>query len=358
MQDNSDNTGTFSNAEGLSDSDAEKLLAAVYNGEDVSKFTSSAPEEPQEKQETEPEQKQEAQADPVQNGAETPDKEVKGNNQEQSQDKSNPYAWVESISDADMKAKVSQMLAERLDLEHRWKSDNGRLRSAAQVANQLRQELDKIKKPPQEEKKEPSAAESSVDIPEDPEWRKIVESDSVLAKAIEKRAQQIVEARLNKLAPDLAKQAEERARAAVAPYEAQQRQQEYESDLHRLRSEVPNLDQVVGSQQYRDWLTYYATPEIQKMAAEGDTYTKAITVLKHFDYDMRMRMSNFQPQHTQVSADEQAKADKLAKEREEKLNRSAPPGNQRQPVPAGDAKKNTISTLEEQEKIFNAQWNK
>lgn len=363
MQDNSKIEGTNSEIQGLTESEAEKLFAAVYNGEDVSKVTSNTPEPPveQEKALTEVEVKNEAA--PAEGSTEQPGNEVnKGNDQQPDPNaNSNPYAWVDSLTDADMKAKVSKILAERLDLEHRWKSDNGRFRSAVQTVNQLKQELEKFKetKPQEEAPKPTKAAEIQIDIPDDPEWRKIAEADPELARAVDKRAKEIIEARLKNLAPDLSKQAEERVRAAVAPYEARQREEQFYQEMQQLQRDVPNLNEVVTSQQYKDWVQYYATPEIRELALNADSYTKAITVLKQYDYDMRIRggfkpAQEAQPQKP-IDNTKAELADKLAKEREDKLNKAVGPAATRQPTPAGDPKKG-ISTLEEQEQIFLNAW--
>ncbi len=146
MQDNSEVKGTNSESQGLTESDFEKLFEAAYNGQDVSKVTSESTETPPPELSSEEQSKETPPATPAESDTEKPSDGTKGNDQVDPNANSNPYAWVESLSDADMKAKVSRILAERQDLEHRWKSDNGRLRSAAQTVNQLRLELEKATK--------------------------------------------------------------------------------------------------------------------------------------------------------------------------------------------------------------------
>lgn len=354
MQDNSENTGTFSGNGGLSEADAQKIFNDVYG----------IPNAPEIKDEVVESAKAEvveaapavvAEADSTKGTETPPDKQAE-----------DPLAWLNSVSDESLKAKISEVLRERAEIKHKYDSDRGRIAQAREAVTGLRQELDQLRarvNKPQEQK--PAAAQSKTDIPDNPEWSKIAEDDPTLARAVEKRANEIVEARLKQLAPELSKIAEERTQAALAPFERDRAEQRLQDEMYRLKEAVPNFEQVVSSPQYNEWLEYYATPEIAHMAQGADTYTKAITVLQAFEHYALNRF--YGGQRPQAKSQEAAKAvvdtsvaDKLAQERENKSRTGVAPGAARQttPVGAGSAAKREPQTREELEKIFNEAYAK
>lgn len=347
MQDNSDNQGTFDENGGLTETGAEKLFQAAFNQEDVSKITSTQPEKPQETVEV-AKVEDAAPADKVETEG-TKGSDLKDPN-------ANPFGWVDALGDEDTKAKVAQILRERQELEHKYNSDHGRVSAAAKTVQSLRAELEKLKAAKEEKPQDVSLAAGKVDIPDDPEWSKIVEVDPELARAVDKRAAAIVEARMKQMAPNLSKEAEDRARAAVAPFEAQQVEHRWNSEMARLRAEVQNLDEVVSSPAYHEYLEYYATPEIRDMAAQADTYSKAMTVLQNYHaYGIRRWGV---PEAAKPPVDTTV-ADKLAAQREAKLNKGVGADNVRQPVPSGGAGgKRTLETQADFEQFFLEQYNK
>lgn len=353
MQDNSQISGTFNQSVGLTADDAEKLFQAAFAGEDVTKLTSETPAEPTPEAPVEPAKSEVA--DPAAPAA----SEDKGSAPADPNAQPDPYAWVGALGDEETKAKVAQILRERQELEHKYNSDRGRVKAASTAVQNLKAELEALRAAKEEKPQaatKPAAA--SVDIPDSPEWSRVKEADSELATAIEKRAQELIEARLKQLAPDFGATAEERVKAAIAPFEQERVMQQQQQELYKLQQYVPNYQQVAASPQYNEWLEYYATPEIAHLANNADTASKAITVLQAFDYYAKQRWGNPQQAAPAVAATDTTVADALAKQREDKLNKSVAPANTRQPVPAGGSGSRELKTYSDQEALFLEMFNK
>jgi hypothetical protein len=287
-------------------------------------------------------------AKPVEEPAEKPAEDTKG--KETPPTNTNPYAWVEGVTDDDLKAKIAQVLHERREIEHKYNSDRPRLNQARTAVQKLQAELEQLRaaKEAQPQGNTKPAATAPVDIPVDPEWNAIVEDDPKLARALEKRAEQLLDARLKQLVPELSTVAEERARTVVAPFQQERVAQHQQQELYRLQHAVPNYEQVVSSPQYNEWLEYYATPDIVALHNNADTFTKAITVLQAYDYYARQR---FAPEVKAANVTDTSVADKLAKERETKTTTSVTPGANRQATPVGSGAKGP-PTVDQLKKIM------
>lgn len=264
---------------------------------------------------------------------------------------SDPYAWLKDVPET-LRQKVMEQINTKLQLEHRVRSDDGRVKAHQEKVLRLQRQIAELQQRPTATK-QPAPAERQV-TPE--AWQQIVNSDPELAAAFEARVKQEVDSAVGSIRNEL----QEFKRTAVEPLYEHSSQQYVEEQKHTLRQMVPNYEQVVASPEYSDWLTNYASEGIRRLALTSTDANDAVNVLRFYANDM-IAMGKAPPpqQHAPVQAAPPVNdaADKIAAARTEKLA-AVPPANKTVAIaPTGNNAKRDF-TKDEAEALFVEEWKK
>lgn len=262
-----------------------------------------------------------------------------------------PYAWLKDVPE-ELRQKVMEQINTKLQLEHRVRSDDGRVKAHQEKVLKLQRQIAELQQRPTATK-QPAPAERQV-TPE--AWQQIVKSDPELAAAFEARVKQEVDSAVGSIRNEL----QEFKRTAVEPLYEHSSQQYVEEQKHTLRQMVPNYEQVVASPEYSDWLTNYASEGIRRLALTSTDANDAVNVLRFYANDM-IAMGKAPPpqQHAPVQAATPVNdaADKIAAARTEKLA-AVPPANKPVAIaPTGNNAKRDF-TKDEAEALFVEEWKK
>lgn len=370
MSENTNTQGTFSQTNGLSVDDAEKLFAEMY-GKSVDEVKSigvqsSEPSDPPQNTEQEPQtpaKEEPSTPDPAPEAAAEPtpkDPENKPANNSNP----DPYAWVDSIQDEEVKAKIVETIRARNEAEHRFRSAQGRVNALTQETLNLSKKLSSVKlKAPEKPAANLDAAPRTAK-----EWEALIQSDPDLAKAIEAH----VESRLSEVKQTVHKQVDTLKETAIDPLYEHQARQHMAREMELLEQRVPNYVEVINSPEYTYWLNNL--PQNVRMAVTSiNNHAEAEKALHMFATDMVAwgwdKASPFRqravPQVQQPSAHVQAsnpapsaEAEKLRKERESKLNAPAVVSSRPNLAPANPAAADGPVTLEEAERIYQEAYRK
>lgn len=207
-------------------------------------------------------------------------------------------------------------LEELEKLRQKVRSEDGRQAALQRELKRARDEAEALKRT----KPQPQAdVKQKPKEDDDSDWKALVEADPALARLIERRENALKEA--------IAREADERIRNAVEPVYQQQSEDYSKREYLRLKQAVPNVDEIMESDQYAKW--YYAQdPYVQKLAnesAEG-----AYQVLEWY----KDTMERLYPQ-TPAKTPEQPKPkdEKIVKLEEQRANRVASTGVGKSQVP-------------------------
>lgn len=329
--------------------EAQKLLEESYKSFASGEPIAAAPAEPAKEPEVvEPEPAVEvvAEAEPAK------EKEPVAVVEPEKKEPDDPYAWVKEIPES-VRQKVMDEINTKIGLEHRIRSDDGRVRAHQEKILKLNRTIAELQQRPVDTKK-PATADGQV-TPE--AWQQIVKSDPELAAAFEARVKSEVESAVGSLRNEL----QEFKRTAVDPLYEHTSQQYVEEQKHTLRQMVPNYEQVVASPEYSDWLNNYASDGIRRLALTSTDANDAINVLRYYANDM-VAMGKAPPpqQHAPVQATPPVSseaADKIAATRAEKLATPVPVQKPVAIAPTGNPAKKDF-TKEEAAVIFAEEWKK
>lgn len=272
-----------------------------------------------------------------------------------------PLSWINDVSDEDLRAKVADLVKAKNQAEHRFSSENGRVIASNARIMQLQRALEEAKAAQAPKEKDPpqeAPAALEVPTPDSPEWANLVEGDPVMAKAVRDQ--------MNEMAKKFNEELNKRVKAATDPITKHQSdqvlQQEtayYAREQELLYQAVPNFVDVVTSPEYDYWKNNVATPAWRRLSESSSDHQTAIDVLRKFQEDglnLKFgRFAEYKQEEAKAPADT-SEADRIAKERAEKLAKSAvAKGSSPTPVGYGDMNKKEVSE-EEATKLFNSVW--
>lgn len=281
--------------------------------------------------------------------AEVPEKKEEAPVAESTPTDADPYAWLKEVPET-LRQKVMEEINTKLRLEHRVRSDDGRVRAHQEKVLKLQRMLAEAQHRPAASAQSATAANQ---VPE--AWQQIVKSDPELAAAFEARVKQEVDSAVGSVRNEL----QEFKRTAVEPLYEHNSQQYVEEQKQTLRSMVPNYEQVVASPEYNDWLNNYASEGIRRLALTSLDAQDAYNVLRYYANDMvamGKAPTSQQPTTVQQAPTSEA-ADKIAAERAGRLA-ATPPAQRTVPIaPTGNPAK-TDFTRDEAEAIFAEEWKK
>lgn len=229
---------------------------------------------------------------------------------------------------------IQNVLNERALAEQRYRTTSGRLHKTRQEYNDNLRELAELRarvtKPTSAEE-----AQAKVDHAKSiDEWRQVIEAEPTLAKAVDALTDAKVSVVRNELT-ELQKSLAARDTAANETQFELNKQQEWD----RLTQAVPNIQDVIQSQEYRYWVNNVAPPTIKKMAEESIDHRDALFVLQNYHpyavalNEHMQKTSNPQPSAPSqpVQATTPNKADEIANQRNNKpvapVSQGVPPIN-------------------------------
>jgi hypothetical protein len=329
---------------------AQSLLEEVYNNKtptNATPVTPEAPAAPEVETPAVPETPEPAKL-PVETEPAAPAAEPEKKPEPQAP--ADPYAWVNDIPET-LREKVLQEINQRVAVEHRNRSDSGRIRALNNKLLEL--ERERTAKPAEQ-----PAAPPAPKTPE--QWAKLAKDDPEIAEAIEARVKSEIDATREQLlseVKELKKTEQDRL--------ARESQQYVEQEAEMLRRIVPNYEEVIAHPAYSQWLQYEAEPGIREIALKSHDHRDAVRVLKLYADTMQARFGNptntpaTPTPSTQPAQPDPAKqqADQIEAERRAKLN-APPAAPAKTPVaPASFDPKGPV-TKDDQERIFLEYYNK
>lgn len=264
----------------LTEQEQEKIFQDAFNkaaGVEVEKVEEPAktpdPEpdlkpEVEEKEQPEPEKKEETQPDPDE--------------------------WLKELPED----KRNRFIQERND----FKANAQRNAALQRHLNEARAQLEALKKPP--EVKQP-------DPPKLDKWDALNETDKELAQSVEQRIADAVA----KATQDLEKKFE----AKIVPLEKKDEQAVVDRELYLLTQAVPNFREVINTDHFHNWLDNQSGLTRAKFEDSID-HRDAVDVLRLY----ASTLTGYAPQSVKQPAPDPA-ADKIAAEREQRKQASAPP---------------------------------
>lgn len=187
----------------------------------------------------------------------------------------NALAWLESLDPA-VKAKVEEALAEKARLEHKLKSDEGRVAAYQRHYDQARQELEALKKgsrtsPPAE--KPAATAAKPKEIPAN--IKAILDTDETLGKALLETHEEL-ERRNDALEQKLRALEEQ----TINPLRETQERIYLQQELDLLEREMPGAKEVLGHDIWDDFKS--VAPPWLKELAESSERKKVATALQEY----------------------------------------------------------------------------
>lgn len=274
-----------------------------------------------------------------------------------------PYAWVENL-DPKIKENVLAEIRLRMNAEHAFRSNNGRIRA---LQEKLRESESKVVVRPQ-----PAATAVPTSPTTPAEWEELKKTDPDLAKALEARVKSEVDAVTARVDEKL----QELHKTGVEPLQDHARRQYVQHERETLQRLIPNVDQIVQSPHYSHWLENVAPPSIRDTALKSVDHRDAYAVMQHYagwlvstgqaeapGKPAQTVAPTTQPPAVTPPATppektaEQLEADRIAAEREARLKTpsTVPPAAF---TPTGPGNRNGPVTREQQEQIFAEEWAK
>lgn len=239
--------------------------------------------------------------------------------------------WLTKIEDADLRSKVEAEIGRIQQLEHRIKSDDGRVAAFQRKADELKRELQELKQ------KKPVVEQPADNTPSTPdEWKKVIEHDPELAKAVEA----LIRSERDKLRKEL----QESQKSVIAPIEEDRKSQQIERELQLLSQAIPEYKEIRETDMFKGWLEYEASPALQKAWNESLNHRDVIAVFNAFAVDM-INSGRVQPPTQQAAPTPEVvpaqqttvDPDKLAADRARKLQQT-PVASKAPSLPSGSAK--------------------
>jgi len=220
--------------------------------------------------------------------------------------------WLVKIEDATLRERVQAEIQRAQQLEHRIKSDDGRVAAFQRKADELKREL-------QEMRRQPVVPEQPAGIQGVPEeWKPVIENDPLLAKAVEALIRSEKEA--------LRKEFKETQAAVIKPLEDDRKQQQIEHEIEQLAKHVPDWKELRETEMFKGWLEYEASPILQQAWNSSYNHRDILAVYNAFAVDMigSGRVSSPAPAeaaHVPAPVDT-SRADNIAADRERKLQQT------------------------------------
>lgn len=172
---------------------------------------------------------------------------------------------------------IQNILNERNLAEQRYRTTSGRLHKTRQEIAERTRELAELRtrasKP-----NDAVEAQAKVDHAKSiDEWRQVIEAEPTLAKAVDA----FVNAKVGEVRSELTKLNENigAREAADRDYQSEVTKQ---AEWDKLTAAVPNVGDVLQSQEYRHWISNVAPPYLRKMADESIDHRDALFVLGQF----------------------------------------------------------------------------
>lgn len=256
--------------------------------------------------------------------------------------------WLSKIGDKDLRSRVEEQINKAAQLEHRVRSDDGRVAAFQRKADELKLELQQLKSNRPVEK--PAATERT--IPK--EWEQVIEHDPELAKSIE--------ALLRSEREQLREEFKKEQHTALQPIQEEKQARYVAEERQLLEQAVPGYQDIKQSEMFKGWLQYEASPALQHAYEQSYNHRDFVAVFNQFAVDMistgRVQApSNTAPMQTQQSVIDPARASQIAANRERKLEQ-APVGSRNIPAPAAVVDPKGPMTVEQAEDFLVRTMNK
>lgn len=246
--------------------------------------------------------------------------------QEQQQDNSDP------LKDLPEEAKkiFAQLVKDRDTWRQKYKSDEGRWLTFKTRADQLETKVKELSTA--------STTTANYKFKSTDEWKQLAENDPALAKLIENA---VHEGRI---------EAEQRVAAELQPLKNQQIVREQNDERAELLRMVPNLDEVLASDTYKDW--FESQPA--NVTSIGTSAIGAYRLLQMYDVDMKAKYP--QTQKENKSTDTQVVVDPKVAQQANKVQEAR---NQRVQVTnvknvAASPPSQEVSDMEYYKKVYNS----
>lgn len=173
---------------------------------------------------------------------------------------------------------IQNVLAERNLAEQRYRTTSGRLHKTRQEFNENLRELAELRARATKPSGSAEEAQAKVDHAKSiDEWRQVIEAEPTLAKAVDALTDAKVSAVRNELIT-LRESLSAREAAANETHTEATKQQEWD----RLVQIVPNIEDVIGSKEYKYWINNVAPPKLKEMAEESIDHRDALFVLQAY----------------------------------------------------------------------------
>jgi hypothetical protein len=221
--------------------------------------------------------------------------------------------WLDSLDPA-IRGNIEQLIQQNQQLEHQYKSVNGRLAAYQRRYEDAQKEAVKYKQqltaPPQGQSAAASKNSPSLNkIEEDPDLKQLAETDEQLARVILKREEalrQEIESMKNALNENL------------SPLRQQFQHQQQQYELQKLTQIVPNAIEIFQHRAWQEWVD--AQPPAVQALANSDYAEDAARAIELYGMDMR-RIYGEPTRQTQQPArtNPDPRVEDVRKERERKL---------------------------------------
>lgn len=304
----------------------EELFAevseALANGKDFSSIVSKAEiaDEPKEPIEEEV-------VGPVVNEPETKTPEEEEGKETPPETPAAEDDWAAGLSD-EVKAKVQALRDERSQLEHRVKSELGRLPHLQRKVDELSRQLSAPRAEPT--KAEPAATKTSVTAGKFAE--KLAE-----ARAVDPALADLLEAMRDEIVTPLREELTNEVNQTKALFADKEQEQLWTSEKSKLLQMVPQADDVFKHPLYKEWKS--TLPQNMYNLASSIYADDVVVALEQFSKYVAAVAPELvtQPQETPAvpAKVETTTADKVAADRARKLN-GTPPGTSAQSPKGGD----------------------
>lgn len=270
----------------------------------------------------------------------------------------NPYSWVDSLTDEELKAKVVAEIRAKEKISHEFRSENGRYRAvsarltdAEKALAALRSATEKPKQPVQPVEKQES--------PDTPEWKLVSEADPVLAKAIQERVEALIKQRLPQLSDEFDAKLETKLAAVQDPFKQHLEAQRIEAEAQRLKSIEPDVDLISSSQIFHDWLSS-KSESFRNNALSYTDHRDVAEVLSLFRAQTAHIPGLWSQPNAQIvtQTTNVSTADRVAKERADKLHNAAAIRLGSTPTPVGNSSGNKDLSIDDANKFIAELWKK
>jgi len=225
--------------------------------------------------------------------------------------------WLDSLS-PEVKGNIEKLLQQNQQLEHQYKSVNGRLAAYQRRYEDAQKEAVKYKQqltaPPQGQTAAASKNPPNLSkIEDDPDLKQLAETDEQLARVILKQRQETA------LREDELRKKIESLESKFNPMEKQFTRQAQYSELEKLKSYVPNAEEIFRHPAWDEWRN--AQPLGVQALADSDYADDVARAIELYGQDMRRLYGEPSvrqgTQHHSTSVD--PRAEEVRKERERKL---------------------------------------